>query len=263
MAQIEFASVQKIYDDGTQAVFDLDLAIADGELMVLVGPSGCGKTTALRMVAGLEEISDGEIRIGDLVVNDLTPKERNIAMVFQSYALYPHMTVEDNLAFSLKLHKMPKTEVAGAGAARGPHPPDRGLPPAQAARSLRRSASARRHGAGDRPRAGGLPDGRAALEPRREAAGPDAGRDPPAAAAARCDDDLRHARPGRGDDDGRPRGSHERGAPAAGRHAAGALRPPEERVRRRASSALPPSTSSRRSSSRRTVISPSASASTG
>jgi multiple sugar transport system ATP-binding protein len=111
MAEIEFIDVQKIYEDGTQAVFDLNLEINDGELMVLVGPSGCGKTTALRMVAGLEEISDGELRIGDRVVNDLTPKERNIAMVFQSYALYPHMTVEDNLAFSLKLHKMPKQEI--------------------------------------------------------------------------------------------------------------------------------------------------------
>jgi multiple sugar transport system ATP-binding protein len=111
VARIEFDSVNKIYDDGTQAVFDLDLAIEDGELMVLVGPSGCGKTTALRMVAGLEEISSGELRIGDQVVNDLTPKERNIAMVFQSYALYPHMTVEDNLAFSLRLHKMPKEEI--------------------------------------------------------------------------------------------------------------------------------------------------------
>jgi multiple sugar transport system ATP-binding protein len=111
MADIEFTDVQKVYDDGTQAVFDLNLAINDGELMVLVGPSGCGKTTALRMVAGLEEISDGELRIGDRIVNDLTPKERNIAMVFQSYALYPHMTVEDNLAFSLKLHKMPKQEI--------------------------------------------------------------------------------------------------------------------------------------------------------
>ena len=90
---------------------NLDLAIEDGELMVLVGPSGCGKTTALRMVAGLEEITEGDLRIGDRIVNDLTPKERNIAMVFQSYALYPHMTVEDNLAFSLKLHKMPKREV--------------------------------------------------------------------------------------------------------------------------------------------------------
>ena len=121
----------------------------------------------------------------------------------------------------------------GAGPARGEHPPDRGLPQAQAARSLGRSASAGRHGARDRPRAGGLSDGRAALEPRREAAGTDAGRDPPAAAAARCDDDLCHARPGRGDDDGRPRRGHERRAPAAGRHAAGALRQACQRVRRR------------------------------
>jgi multiple sugar transport system ATP-binding protein len=111
LATIEFDDVQKIYDDGTQAVFDLNLKIEDGELMVLVGPSGCGKTTALRMVAGLEEISDGDLKIGDVIVNDLTPKERNIAMVFQSYALYPHMTVEDNLAFSLRLHKMPKEEI--------------------------------------------------------------------------------------------------------------------------------------------------------
>jgi multiple sugar transport system ATP-binding protein len=92
-------------------VHDLDLEIEDGELMVLVGPSGCGKTTALRMLAGLEEISDGEIRIGDRVVNDLTPKDRDIAMVFQSYALYPHMTVEENLAFGLKLRKLPKNEI--------------------------------------------------------------------------------------------------------------------------------------------------------
>jgi multiple sugar transport system ATP-binding protein len=111
LATIEFDDVQKVYDDGTQAVFDLNLKIEDGELMVLVGPSGCGKTTALRMVAGLEEISDGDLKIGDQIVNDLTPKERNIAMVFQSYALYPHMTVEDNLAFSLRLHKMPKEEI--------------------------------------------------------------------------------------------------------------------------------------------------------
>ena len=111
MAEIEFDSVQKIYADGTQAVHDLDLEITDGELMVLVGPSGCGKTTALRMLAGLEEITDGEIRIGERVVNDLTPKDRDIAMVFQSYALYPHMTVEQNLAFGLKLRKLPKQEI--------------------------------------------------------------------------------------------------------------------------------------------------------
>ncbi len=111
MAEIAYDSVSKVYDDGTQAVHDLDLEIGDGELMVLVGPSGCGKTTALRMLAGLEEISGGEIRIGDRIVNDLTPKDRDIAMVFQSYALYPHMTVADNLAFGLKLRKLPKNEV--------------------------------------------------------------------------------------------------------------------------------------------------------
>src|ERR671939_646328 len=112
MAEIAYEQVLKVYDDGTTAVHDLDLEIADGEFMILVGPSGCGKTTALRMLAGLEEITDGQIRIGDRVVNDLTPKERDIAMVFQSYALYPHMTVEQNLAFGLKLRKLPKDEVA-------------------------------------------------------------------------------------------------------------------------------------------------------
>ncbi len=111
MAEIEYDSVAKVYDDGTRAVHDLNLEIKDGELMVLVGPSGCGKTTALRMLAGLEEISEGDIRIGERIVNDLTPKDRDVAMVFQSYALYPHMTVEQNLAFGLKLRKLPKKEI--------------------------------------------------------------------------------------------------------------------------------------------------------
>jgi multiple sugar transport system ATP-binding protein len=111
LAEIAYEHVEKVYPDGTQAVHDLQLEIQDGELMVLVGPSGCGKTTALRMLAGLEEITNGEIRIGDRVVNDLTPRDRDIAMVFQSYALYPHMTVYDNLAFGLKLHKVPKQEI--------------------------------------------------------------------------------------------------------------------------------------------------------
>ena len=111
MARVEFEDVSKVFGDGTRAVDRLDLEIADGEFMVLVGPSGCGKTTALRMVAGLEDISDGTVRIGDRVVNDLSPKHRDIAMVFQSYALYPHLSVEDNIAFALKLKKMPKPEI--------------------------------------------------------------------------------------------------------------------------------------------------------
>jgi len=105
-------SVTKVYPGGTTAaVADLDLEIADGEFIVLVGPSGCGKTTALRMVAGLEAITEGTIRIGDKVVNDVPPKERDIAMVFQNYALYPHMTVFDNMAFGLKLRKISKEEI--------------------------------------------------------------------------------------------------------------------------------------------------------
>jgi multiple sugar transport system ATP-binding protein len=111
MADVQFKDVDKIYDNGVQAVFDLSLKIQDGEFLVLVGPSGCGKTTALRMVAGLEEISDGTISIGDRVVNDLTPKERDIAMVFQNYALYPHLSVGDNIAFGLRLRKTPKKTV--------------------------------------------------------------------------------------------------------------------------------------------------------
>ena len=110
MATVTFDHVTKKYGD-VLAVDDLNLEIRDGEFMVLVGPSGCGKTTSLRMIAGLEEITAGELRIGDRVVNDVAPKDRDIAMVFQSYALYPHMTVRDNLAFGLKLRKVPKADI--------------------------------------------------------------------------------------------------------------------------------------------------------
>jgi multiple sugar transport system ATP-binding protein len=111
MAGVTFEDVSKIYPDGTRAVNDIDLEIEDAEFMVLVGPSGCGKTTALRMVAGLEDISEGVLRIGDRVVNHVPSKDRDIAMVFQSYALYPHLTVYDNIAFGLKLKKVPKDEI--------------------------------------------------------------------------------------------------------------------------------------------------------
>jgi multiple sugar transport system ATP-binding protein len=111
MAQVEFDRVSKIYPDGTRAVNDVNLDIRDGEFMVLVGPSGCGKTTALRMVAGLEEISEGVLRIGERVVNHVPSRDRDIAMVFQSYALYPHLSVYENIAFGLRLKKMPKQEI--------------------------------------------------------------------------------------------------------------------------------------------------------
>ncbi len=111
MSQIILDTVGKIYPDGTRAVGDLDLTIRDSEFLVLVGPSGCGKTTALRMIAGLEEITEGTISIGDRVVNDLQPKDRDIAMVFQNYALYPHMSVRDNMGFGLKMQKVKKSEI--------------------------------------------------------------------------------------------------------------------------------------------------------
>ncbi len=111
MAEVVLDHVSKVYDNGFEAVTDLSLDIADGEFLVLVGPSGCGKSTALRMIAGLETISSGEMRIGDRVVNDVQPKDRDIAMVFQNYALYPHMTVFDNIGFALKLAKVPRDEI--------------------------------------------------------------------------------------------------------------------------------------------------------
>src|SRR5436305_5669228 len=111
MAGVTFDQVTKGYPDGTTAVTSLDLDIQDGEFMVLVGPSGCGKTTALRMVAGLEDISEGVLKIGDRVVNHVPSRDRDIAMVFQSYALYPHLSVYENIAFGLRLKKMSKQEI--------------------------------------------------------------------------------------------------------------------------------------------------------
>src|SRR3981081_1324191 len=111
MADIALEHITKRYPDGYEAVKDFNLNIADGEFMILVGPSGCGKSTALRMVAGLEDITDGVLKIGDRVVNDLAPKDRDIAMVFQNYAPYPHMTGRENMGFALKLAKVPEEEI--------------------------------------------------------------------------------------------------------------------------------------------------------
>jgi multiple sugar transport system ATP-binding protein len=111
MAKMELRHVGKVYADGTRAVTDLNMQIDDGEFLVFVGPSGCGKTTALRMIAGLETISEGEVEIGDRVVNNVPPRDRDVAMVFQSYALYPHLSVRDNIGFGLQLRKVPKAEL--------------------------------------------------------------------------------------------------------------------------------------------------------
>ena len=111
MGAINISNVGKVYPNGTRALEDVNIEINDGEFVVLVGPSGCGKTTLLRMVAGLEDITEGEISIADNVVNEVAPKDRDIAMVFQNYALYPHMSVYDNMAFSLKLRKLSKEEI--------------------------------------------------------------------------------------------------------------------------------------------------------
>ena len=118
MAEIQFKGITKRYPDGFEAVKAIDLDIADGEFMILVGPSGCGKSTALRMIAGLEDITDGDLVIGGERVNDLPPRDRDIAMVFQNYALYPHMTVRENMGFALKLAKADQGEIDQQGRAR-------------------------------------------------------------------------------------------------------------------------------------------------
>ena len=223
MGQIVLDHVTKVYPGGVKGIDDLSLDIADGEFMVLVGPSGCGKSTALRSIAGLEEITSGTISIGAHVVNDLPPKDRDIAMVFQNYALYPHMTVEQNLAFGLQQRKTPKEDIRRrVSEVAGPARPGR-LPQAQAGRPVRRPAPAGRDGPGHRPRAQGLPDGRAAVEPRRQAPGVDAGVAVSAARAARRHHRLRDARPGRGDDAGSAGLRDARRQAPAGRQPAGAV----------------------------------------
>ena len=217
MAEIVLKNLTKRYPNGFEAVKDLSLDIAEAELLVLVGPSGCGKTTALRMIAGLEHITSGDLFIGGRRVNDVLERDRDIAMVFQSYALYPHMTVAQNIAFSLKLSRVPKKEIKERVAHASRLLGLEALLDRRPKQLKRRPAPACRHGPRDRPAAAGVPDGRAALEPRRAASRAHARRDPVAAEAARRDDGLRHARPGRGDDDGGSRRRPARRRAAAGR----------------------------------------------
>ena len=202
MASVAIRDVRKSFG-ATAVIHGVDVSIRDGEFVVLVGPSGCGKSTLLRMIAGLENITAGEIRIGERVVNDLPPKERDIAMVFQNYALYPHMTVAANMGFSLKLRGAPQEEIDArvkrAAEILGLQPYLERYP----APALRRPAPARRHGPRHRARPAGVPVRRAAVEPRRQAARADAHRDQGTASAPEDHDRLRHPRPDRGHDHGR------------------------------------------------------------
>ena len=209
------------------------MTIADGEFIILVGPSGCGKSTTLNMIAGLEDITSGELRIGGERVNEKAPKDRDIAMVFQSYALYPHMTVRQNIAFPLTLAKMKKAEIARKVDETAKILDLTELLDRKPGPAVGRSAPAGRDGPGDRARPQGVPDGRAAVEPRRQAARADALGDRAAAEPAGHHHRLRHARPDRGDDARRPRRGAARRGGAADRHARGALQPPRQPVRRR------------------------------
>ena len=203
MASVSIREVRKSFG-ALEVIHGVDVDIADGEFVVLVGPSGCGKSTLLRMIAGLERITGGEIHIGGRVVNELPPNERDIAMVFQNYALYPHMTVADNMGVLARTaRRLPKRDrervVRRAAEILGLTP----LLDALSAATLGRPAPARRHGPRDRARPAGVPVRRAALQSRCQAARVDARGDQEAAPAAEDHDGLRHARPDRSHDDGR------------------------------------------------------------
>ena len=216
MSSVTFENVVKRYGNVT-AVNNLNLQIPDKEFLVFVGPSGCGKSTSLRMLAGLEDISEGTIYIGDRAVNDVAPKDRDIAMVFQSYALYPHMSVYDNMAFALKLRKMPKAEIDQRVKKAAQTLGIEQLLAAQAAPTLRRAAPACGRRPRHRARAEGLPVRRAAVQPRRQIARADARRDQQVASAVGDDLHLRDARSDRSHDDGHPhRGDEGRVAPPSG-----------------------------------------------
>ena len=233
MATVNLEKMTKVYPNGKPAVLDLDLDVAEGELMVLVGPSGSGKTTALRMVAGLEDITSGTLRMGGKVVNDLAPKDRNVAMVFQSYALYPHMTVAENIGFSLKLRKVPKSEVQAkvkdAAALLGlTDYLDR--KPSQLSGGQRQRVAMGR--AIVREPSVFLMD-EPLVQPGRQDEGPDAGRDIAHPAPGGGGHLLRDPRPDRGHDHGRPGGGAAHGRAPAVRHPPVPLRAPQQPVRGR------------------------------
>ena len=224
MADITIRGLRKSYGS-SEIVHGIDLDIRDGEFVVVLGPSGCGKSTLLRLIAGLEEITGGEIAIGGRVVNRLEPRERGCAMVFQNYALYPHMTVAENIGYALKVAGVSKRERTERIARVAKILELDALPRPQARRALGRATPARRHGPRHDPRAERLPLRRAALQSRRQAPRADADRDPAPASAAERDQHLRHPRPDRGDDARRPPGRDERGPDRADRRARRGLSP--------------------------------------
>ncbi len=202
MADISIRGVSKVFPNGVVAVRDVHLEVADGEFLVLVGPSGCGKSTLLRMIAGLEEVTAGALLVDGRDITDAQPRERDIAMVFQSYALYPHMTVRKNIGYPLKIAGLPAHEIDTARRRRGTHAAIGGRTRSQARAALGWTTSASGDGPSDRSQTVSVPDGRTAVEPRRQVAGADARRDLPAATRVPHDHRVRHARPDRSDDDG-------------------------------------------------------------
>ena len=242
MSAIAVENVSKHWttaDGQVRAVDAISFALDAGTLNVLLGPSGCGKSTTLRLIAGLETADGGRILIGGRDVTKLPPARRNIAMVFQSYALFPHLSVAENILFGLRVRRVDGRRMRRAPRARGRPAGTDGAARAQAVAALRRPAAARRARPRDHQRGAGVPDGRAAVEPRRAAARRDAPGDPRAAAQARHHDGVRHARPGRGDVDGRPRDPAERAAASS------------RTARRSTSTSGRPTRSSRASSARR------------
>src|SRR5260221_415306 len=195
MANVALRNVHKTYPGGVEAIKGINFEVGDGQFCVLVGPSGCGKSTLLRMVAGLETITGGDIDIGGRIVNQIEPADRDIAMVFQNYALYPHMSVYNNMAYGLRNRGMPKPEI------------DTRVQ--QAAAAFRRAAPARRDGPRHRAAAESISVRRTVVQPRRQAAHRDARRNPEIAAAAKDDVDLCDPRPARGDDARRHSGGDE------------------------------------------------------
>ena len=225
MAAISVKNVVKDYGDGFKAVNDVSLDIGDGELMILVGPSGCGKSTLLRMIAGLEDITAGELLIGgERVEREGAPGAQPGHGVPELRPLpAPHACTRTSPSRCGCAEALRRRD-PHQGRRRGRHAGAEGPPGAQAEPALRRAAPAGGHGPGHRPGGRGVPVRRAAVQPRRQAAGPDAHRDLPAAAPAGDHHRLRHPRPDRGHDPGRPGGGPAQGAAPAGRHPAGALR---------------------------------------